>query len=347
MPRALVLVLTHNSYHTIRACLESLERALGSELEAATLVVDNASTDGTVEEVRTRFPRLRLIESDENLGYAAGNNRGIRTALELGCEFVYLLNPDARVEAGFLEEACAAMDGQPAAAAVQSLLLLEPDGERIDSSGNRIHFLGFGLCEQHGAQRAEAPSAGRDIGFASGAAVLLRLSALADVGLLEERLFLYCEDLDLCWRLRMAGYGIRLAPGSVVLHRHEFARNPEKYFYLERNRWLVLLRVASARTLLLLAPALLASELAILLLALRSGWAGQKLRALAALVSLDTWRYLASSRREIQRRRRLRDREVMRDFTSRMELEYGRSWLLERIANPVLGALWRILARLL
>lgn len=347
MPRALVLVLTHNSYHTIRACLESLERALGSELAAATLVVDNASTDGTVEEVRTRFPRLRLIESDENLGYAAGNNRGIRTALELGCEFVYLLNPDARVEARFLEEACAAMDGQPAAAAVQSLLLLEPDGERIDSSGNRIHFLGFGLCEQHGAQRAEAPSAGRDIGFASGAAVLLRLSALADVGLLEERLFLYCEDLDLCWRLRMAGYGIRLAPGSVVLHRHEFARNPEKYFYLERNRWLVLLRVASARTLLLLAPALLASELAILLLALRSGWAGQKLRALAALVSLDTWRYLASSRREIQRRRRLRDREVMRDFTSRMELEYGRSWLLERIANPVLGALWRILARLL
>lgn len=347
MPRALVVVLTHNSYHTIRACLESLERALGSEFEAATLVVDNASTDGTVEEVRTRFPGLRLIESGENLGYAAGNNRGIRTALELGCEFVYLLNPDARVESGFLEEACSAMDGEPAAAAVQSLLLLEPDGERIDSSGNRIHFLGFGLCEQHGAQRAEAPSAGRDIGFASGAAVLLRLSALAEVGLLEERLFLYCEDLDLCWRLRMAGYGIRLAPGSVVLHRHEFARNPEKYFYLERNRWLVLLRVASARTLLLLAPALLASELAILLLALRSGWAGQKLRALAALVSLDTWRYLASSRREIQRRRRLRDREVMREFTSRMELEYGRSWLLERIANPILGALWRILSWLL
>ncbi len=87
--------------------------------------------------------------------------------------------------------------------------------------------------------------------------------------------------------------------------------------------------------------------MAILLLALRSGWAGHKLRALAALASRDTLRYLAASRREVQRRRRLPDREVMRGFTSRMELEYGDSWLLERIANPVLGGLWRILARLL
>lgn len=347
MPRALVVVLTHNSYHTIRACLESLERALGSEFEVATLVVDNASTDGTVEEVRTRFPELRLIESGENLGYAAGNNRGIRAALELGCEFVYLLNPDARVEAGFLEAACAAMDGEPAAAAVQSLLLLEPDGERIDSSGNRIHFLGFGLCDQHGAPRAEAPGTGRDIGFASGAAVLLRLSALAEVGLLEERLFLYCEDLDLCWRLRMAGHGIRLAPGSVVLHHHEFARNQEKYFYLERNRWLVLLRLASARTLFLLAPALLASEVAILLLALRSGWARQKWRAMAALASRETFRYVARSRRDVQRHRRLRDRAVMRGFSSRIELEYGDSWLVERLANPILSGLWSVLAKLL
>lgn len=347
MTRVLVIVVTHDSYHTIDACLASLETALGGDFEGSTLVVDNASADGTVARIRARFPRVGLLEAGGNRGFAAGNNLGIEQAFAEGREFVYLLNPDAQVSAGFLEQACAAMDADPRAAAVQSLLLLEPDGARIDSSGNRIHFLGFGFCDQHGAPREEAPDRAREIGFASGAGVLLRLSALAEIGLLEERLFLYCEDLDLCWRLRLAGHSVRLAPGSIVLHRHDFARNPGKYFYLERNRWLVLLRVASARTLLLLAPALLASEVAILLLALRSGWASQKLRALAALASPSTWRYLASSRREVQRRRRLRDREVMRDFTSRMELEYGRSWLLERIANPVLGALWRILARLL
>lgn len=347
MTRVLVIVVTHDSYHTIDACLASLEQALGGDFEASTLVVDNASTDGTVARIRARYPRVALQEAGGNLGFAAGNNRGIERAMAEGRQYVYLLNPDARVTAGFLERACAVMDAEPRTAAVQSLLLLEPDGGRIDSSGNRIHFLGFGFCDQHGAQRAAAPEDAREIGFASGAGVLLRLTALAEIGLMEERLFLYCEDLDLCWRLRLAGHSVRLAPGSIVLHRHDFARNPGKYFYLERNRWLVLLRLASARTLLLLAPALLASELAILLLALRSGWVGHKLRALFALASRDMVRFVASSRREVQRHRRLPDREVMRGFTARMELEYGRSWLLERIANPLLGGLWRILGRLI
>lgn len=347
MTRVLVIVVTHDSYHTIDACLASLEQALGGDFEACTLVVDNASTDGTVAQVRARFPRVAVQEAGANLGFAAGNNLGIQRARAEGREFVYLLNPDARVTAGFLEQACAAMDADPRAAAVQSLLLLEPDGSRIDSSGNRIHFLGFGFCEQHGAPRAEAPDSVREIGFASGAGVLLRLAALAEIGPMEERLFLYCEDLDLCWRLRLAGHAVRLAPGSIVLHQHDFARNPAKYFYLERNRWLVLLRLASTRTLLLLAPVLFASEVAILLLALRSGWGGHKLRALAALARRDTFHFLKASRREIQRLRRLPDREVMSDFTTRMELEYGRSWLLERIANPVLDGIWRILSRLL
>lgn len=347
MTRVLVIVVTHDSYHTIDACLASLEQALGEDFEASTLLIDNASTDGTVAHIRARFPRVALQEAGRNLGFAAGNNLGIEQARAEGREFVYLLNPDARVTAGFLEQACAVMDADPRVAAVQSLLLLEPDGSRIDSSGNRIHFLGFGFCDQHGAPRAEAPESVREIGFASGAGVLLRLAALTEIGMMEERLFLYCEDLDLCWRLRLAGHSVRLAPGSVVLHRHDFARNPAKYFYLERNRWLVLLRLASTRTLLLLAPALLASEVAILLLALRSGWAGHKLRALSAIASRDTLGFLAASRREIQRLRRLRDREVMRDFTPRMELEYGRSWLLERVANPVLDRFWRTLARLL
>lgn len=346
MSRVLVIVVTHNSYHTIDACLESLSRSLGSGFEAATLVVDNASSDGTVDRVRAGFPRVEVLEAGENLGFAAGNNLGIRSAVAEGREFAYLLNPDARVSAEFLEEALAVMDADPATAAVQSLLLLEPDGARIDSSGNRIHYLGFGFCEQHGEARSEAPAAVREIGFASGAAVLLRLSALAEVGPMEERLFLYCEDLDLCWRLRLGGHSIRLAPRSVVLHHHEFSRNQDKYFYLERNRWLILLRVLSARSLLLLAPILLAAELALLVVATRSGWLRQKLRAVATLARRDTVRYLVAARREVQRRRRVSDRVAMRDVSTRMELEYDDSWLLSRVANPLLGLFWRILVRL-
>lgn len=347
MRRALVIVLTHNSYHTIDACLDSLALALGDDFSSCTLVVDNASDDGTVERVHTRHPRVAILEADTNRGYAAGNNLGIRRAIEEGREFVYLLNPDTRVARGFLQEACAVMDADRRTAAVQSLLLLGPDGVRIDSSGNRIHFLGFGFCDQHGAPRGAAPEDAREIGFASGAATLLRLAALREVGLLAEPMFLYCEDLDLCWRMRLAGHSIRLAPGSVVIHDHDFSRNPEKYFYLERNRWSVLLRLVSARTLLLLAPVLIVSEMAIFLLAARAGWSGQKLRALASLVRAEMRHFVSTSRREIQRSRRVDDGAVMRAFTSRMELEYGASWMVERLANPLLRAFWWACVRLI
>ena len=196
--------------------------------------------------VRERFPSVEVVEAGQNLGFGAGVNRGIRRALEKGAEFVYLLNPDARVTPEFLVEAVAEMARDESVAAVQSLLLLEPDGAFIDSAGNTIHFLGLRLLRRciGGLERRRPPSRA-EIAFASGAAVLLRLSALATVGTMAEELFLYCEDMDLCWRLRLAGHAIRLAPRSVVLHRHEFSRNRDKYFLLERNRWLVLLRLLS------------------------------------------------------------------------------------------------------
>lgn len=340
----LVVVVTHNSYHTIEACLGSLAEALGADFAAATLVVDNASSDGTVARVRALFPAVEIVESGENLGFGAGVNRGIRRALEKEAEFVYLLNPDARVTPGFLAAAVAEMARDESIAGVQSLLLLEPDGALIDSAGNTIHFLGFGYCDQHRRSRSEAPAESTEIAFASGAAVLLRLSALARVGTMAEELFLYCEDMDLCWRLRLAGHAIRLAPSSVVLHRHEFSRNPDKYFLLERNRWLVLLRLLSGRSLLVLALPLVATEIALLGIAARGGWLRQKLRALGALTRRDTRAFVARSRREIQGQRRRGDRELLRPFTSRMELDGGTPWLVERVANPVLGRLWRILA---
>lgn len=342
----LVIVVTHDSYHTIEACLGALRLALGEEFEAATLVVDNASSDGTAARIRELFPAIEVVESGVNGGFGAGVNRGIRRALEKQAEFVYLLNPDARVRPGFLVEALAEMASDEAIAAVQSLLLLEPDGELIDSAGNVVHFLGFGYCGLHRRARCAAPVESSEIAFASGAAVLLRLSALVRAGTMAEELFLYCEDLDLCWRLRLAGYTIRLAPRSVVLHRHEFSRNPDKFFLLERNRWLVLLRMLSVRTLLLLAPVHLVTEVALLGLAARGGWLRQKLRAWGALARAANRAFVRTSRREIQGTRRLKDSDILRLYSSRIELDDGTPWLVERVANPVLGWLWGALRRL-
>jgi len=107
--RVAVVILTWQSRADIGICLEALERALGADFRRSTLVVDNASTDGTADFVAARFPDVELLRAERNLGFAGGNNLGIRRAIARGAEFVYLLNPDAVVSPGFLEPVLAGL----------------------------------------------------------------------------------------------------------------------------------------------------------------------------------------------------------------------------------------------
>jgi hypothetical protein len=158
--------------------------------------------------------------------------------------------------------------------------------ERLgELAGNEIHFLGFGYCGSYRARRAEVPDDAREIAFASGASVLLRAAALREVGAFDETLFMYQEDQDLGIRLRLAGWRARVAPRSIVWHHYAFTRSPRKFFWLERNRYLVLAKNLTARSLLVLAPFLVIAELALLPVALAGGWLPEKVRAWKALAS--------------------------------------------------------------
>ena len=176
MPRTSIIVVTHDSAADVPACFASLAAArLGG---AEVIAVDNASTDGTPALVRERFPWVTVVETGANLGFAGGNGVGIRRALEAGAEWIYLVNPDTDVDPAFLAEALAVARSDPRAAAVQSLLLLHPDRDRVNTAGNEIHFLSFGHCGGYREPRASVPDEAREIPFASGAAVLLRAAAL-------------------------------------------------------------------------------------------------------------------------------------------------------------------------
>lgn len=340
-------IVTYQSAPHLGECLASLARARLAEDRVSLLVVDNASTDDTVALARGGGPRVEIVVNERNLGFGAAANVAIRHAEASGADYLYLLNPDTRVEPDFLEQALAVAAAAPRTGAVQSLLLLAPDGAQIDSAGNSVHFLGFGYCLGHRRPRAAAPATAVEIGFASGAALLLDLGALRDVGPFEESLFLYGEDLDLCWRLRSAGYSILLAPASVVVHDHEFARHRDKMFLLERNRWLVLLRNWSARSLVILAVPLLVSEMALLALAWRYGWLREKLRSFRSIASVATWSGVRAARRRFRGKRRVADRVVARAMTSRMEVDGTESAFLRRFANPAMALAWRLARPLL
>jgi GT2 family glycosyltransferase len=344
-PRVAIVVVTYDSAKDVDACFGSLAAArLGG---ASVIAVDNASTDGTPALLRERHPWVTVIDAGANLGFAAGNGVGIRRALEEGAEWIYLLNPDTDVDPAFLEEALAVADVAPRTAAVQSLLLLHPDRDRLNTAGNRIHFLGFGYCGLYRAPREAAPREAVEIPFASGAAVLLRAAALREVGGFDDFLFMYQEDQDLGIRLRLRGWRARLAPRSLVWHHYAFSRNRRKYYWLERNRLIVLAKTLRLRSLVVLAPLLVAADLALLAVAAAGGWLPEKLRADRDFLSRPVRAHVRAERARIQASRAVSDRELARWFTPELEFEGLSGGWLPRALRVPMAIVWRLVRPLL
>jgi GT2 family glycosyltransferase len=337
-----VVVLTYQAARFVDDCFGSLRRAHTEGLDVNVIAVDNASTDDTVQRIRTKYPEVTVIENRRNLGFAEGNNVGIRLALARGAEFVYLLNADTEVTPAFLRESVAVARRTPEAGAVQSLLVLWSERDRVNTAGNVIHYLGFGYCARFREPVSSIGPEPREVAYCSGASVLYRAEALERAGLLDEELFLYHEDLDLGWRLRLAGYRNVLAPTSVVLHKYEFSRNPEKFYYMERNRLLVMLMNVRLRNLAVLAPLLVASEFGLCALAATSGWLPQKVRGTLHLLRPAAWRHIARGRRRQSRIRKVTDREIFELFVTEIKLEGATPLLVPAVANRVLAWTWRL-----
>ena len=176
-----------------------------------------------------------------------------------------------------------------------------------------MHLSGLAWPGGYG-EPADALTELREIPSASGAALAIRAELFRELGGFTEELFLYQEDLELCWRVRLRGLRIVLEPGADVLHDYVLERaDRRKEHYLERNRLVFVLTAYSARLLLLLAPVLVPVELGVALLALRQGWLREKARGWAWLAGNASW--LAGRRRELQGGRRVSDRELARFLT--------------------------------
>lgn len=361
MPRVAIIYLLYNGRQYIADCLASLKNLNYPKDSVTLFVVDNKSTDGSLEFFKTEIlPKYRdflfevkIIENKENFGFAEGNNVGIRAALEQDFDFVYLLNQDTEIDPDFVREAVEAAQANPEAGSVQSLILLGSDKTRVNSIGNAIHFLGFGYARGYGmlVSDAEAEIERRlkkertlRIAYSSGAGVLYRAKALKEAGLLDPELFLYHEDLDLGWRMRLLGWENILAPRSWIYHKYEFSRSIKKYYWMERNRFIVIFKLYRLPTLLLLSPAFIASELGLLFMALRSGWWREKIRGYKYFLSPNNWLKIFSSRRAVQKNRKRSDCEIVDLFTSSILFQDFKNPFVLYFVNQILTVYW-IIAR--
>ena len=339
-PRASIIIVNYNGRTYLDACLDSLRE--GAELGYEVIVVDNASGDGSAEHVAARYPQVRLIRSETNLGFGAGNNLGARWARS---EYLAFLNPDTEVEPGWLEALIAALEQDPQAGLATALVLLmdEPDG--VNTCGNDMHVTGLTLCRGMGAHR-DAFSKTVEVGAVSGAVFAIRRELFEALGGFDESFFLYVEDSDLSLRARLAGYRLLAVPGAVIYHDYRLQFGPQKAFYQERNRTVMLLKVFHWRTLLILAPALALGEVVtwgFLLLRERRQWA-QKLRAYGWI--MRHWDRILVSRRRTQVLRRVRDRDLIHSLTHRMDYEQTGGVMAPRLAHALFDPLFWLFQRL-
>ena len=231
------VVLSWNGREDTLACLRSLAEVTYPELDV--IVVDNGSRDGSPDAVAAAFPDVQLIRLDRNTGFSGGVDTGIRAGIERGAEAVLLLNNDIVVEPGFLEPLVEAL--RPGVAAVCSQILFADAPDRIWYAGasfrpRRGHH---GRNIGYGEPPLPADRHPYEVDCACGGAMLIARSALEQVGLFDERLFAYREDLDWSLRARAEGLRILLVPASVVRHAVSSssggASSPTSLYYDTRN----------------------------------------------------------------------------------------------------------------
>ena len=198
-------------------------RALESLRGIETICVDNGSTDGSAAEVERRFPDVELIRAGANLGFAGGNNVGIRRALERGADWVLLLNNDAVAGEGIAAALERAAVVRPDAGLLACKIYL--DGDTLQSAGGSFDArLGYsGRLTGYGSRDDGRFDVLRDVGRVDGAAMAVSRAAVERAGLLDEELFAYVEDVEWSLRIRRAGLGVVFVPGARVWHRGQGA----------------------------------------------------------------------------------------------------------------------------
>ncbi|HEX9653109.1 MAG TPA: glycosyltransferase family 2 protein [bacterium] len=316
LPLVSIIIPHFNGKEILSRCLDSLATTEYANKEI--IVVDNASTDGSADEVRRAHPEIRLVRNRENRGYAGGCNSGLPSAHG---EYLLFLNNDTEVEPNWLTNLIEFCEQDHRIAACQPKLLSGHNRAVFDyagAAGGEIDIFGypfargriFFTCERDDGQY----DGGGDIFWASGAAIIVRKVALQRVGSFDEDFFAHMEEIDLNWRFHLAGYRVLAAPSARVYHNAGSTLqpdSPEKILLNHRNNLIMILKNYELKNLLWIFPIRIFFEILTLFYSLLKL---DRLRAkavVAALVFVAAHaKQIREKRRAVQSLRRIPDRRI-------------------------------------
>ncbi len=350
MPKKIAIILVNYKDYANRflnECRDSL-RVQNYDKNLYTIyIIDNASSDESRKYIKTNYPEAIIIPRKDG-NYAAANNAGIKQGIKDGCEYFVIANMDTKFDANWLRELVNAIQSNSQIGIAQSKILLYSKNKekkhKINSIGNKLHFLGFGYSE--GENQNDHEIAGLpEITYASGCSFIISKKTIEKIGLYNEEYYMYHDDIEMSLKTRLAGYKIVLAPKSIVYHKYEFGRSNLAFYHMERNRYIVIFSFLRLQTILLILPAMMAMDIGILFFSIINNWSNAKLKVYKYFLRYDNWEKIINSRIELKKIRTISDKELTKNFVGKILFQEINNPILKYIANPLFNFYWKIIKK--
>lgn len=320
---------------------KELDDSVKNRIKIYIIPADNP--DGILEDIESSLlpmsgqevPEILLMNDGKNRGFSGNHNRGIRQALEDGCEYIILQNGDLYFEKDAISKLLETVSSDEKIGSVQAMVEYWQEPGKINVAGGAFHIAGYGFAIGN-TEKNKGQYKRSEIAYSSGASVLYRASALRRVGLLEEGFFMYHDDLELGLRLKIAGYKNILEPEALAFHDYKFSKNPKKFSWTELYRWVVVLSYYRLPTLILIAPIMLGVEIASWFFAVKNGWLKAKIYQYVNFFLPRTWQLIVKIRARQKQLRKISDRDLLKFVTGKLEGQEADNVIVEKIANPIL-----------
>ena len=307
-PLVSIIILNYNAGELLLNCVDSLKKSTYTNLEI--LIVDNISSDNSQKKCKEKFPDIKLIQNNENLGYCGGNNVGINEAKG---KFIVILNPDTIIEPNCIDELISAYN-KFGNALYQPKILSLNEKDIIQSTGNMLHVFGFGFARDKGNKVTNKEESIEKIGYASGTCLFTSREVFDKIGLLDEFLFIYHDDLDLGWRAAQIGINSYYVPKSKIFHVESYSLkwSSKKFYWLERNRKYCLLTHYSKKTYEKMRFSLILVDLFVWAFYISKGFLGVKIKA--ELDIIKNKKFIEKKYLELENKKTISDIELIKNF---------------------------------
>jgi GT2 family glycosyltransferase len=311
-PLVSIIILNYNAGELLFNCIKSIKKSNYSNVEI--IVVDNVSSDKSHIKCKEKYQEIKLIQNKENFGYCGGNNIGIKQATG---EFVIILNPDTIVQPNCIGELVFAYE-KIGEGLFQPKILSLNEENILQSTGNMIHVFGFGYARDKGNKDNRTDEKIEKIGYASGTCLFTSRKIFEKIGLLDEFLFLYHDDLDLGWRAAQIGIDSYYVPKSKIFHVESYSLkwSAKKFYWLERNRKYCILTHYSKKTYSEMRFSLMLVDLFVWAFYFSKGFLGAKIKA-----EMDIRRNKVKIEKryhELENMKKIPDVELIRKFPDKI-----------------------------